>query len=234
MNILPNQLHNLYDTNSPFPHITIDNFIEDDLAVECYNELKDYRFWGYDDTKYSAEAQVNKFFTPWNDDNVQDIMTYMPSVWKALSYYNSPAFLDHLEKITGISGLISDWKFQGGGCHKTERGGRLSIHTDYQKHTETQLHRRLNMLVYLNPNWKDEWGGGLQLVDFETRKVSKVVSPKFRRMILFNTTNRSLHGHPDPISCPEHEARYSFALYYFTKDRPQHEISDDIAAIWYK
>ena len=227
------QLSPTYSMAVPYPHIIIDNFIETTIAKTCYYELVNYKYWDYDDSIYSEKDQINKFFTPSCHSNIQDIKQTMPAVWKMLSFYNSKLFLNYLEELTGINNLIADWSFAGGGCHKTTNGGKLSIHTDYQSHPENELHRRLNMLIYLSPNWQNEWGGDLQLVDFDSKQVIKKVSPKFKRMVLFNTTNKSLHGHPEPIQCPEHEARYSFALYYFTKDRPQHEISNDKTAIWY-
>jgi Rps23 Pro-64 3,4-dihydroxylase Tpa1-like proline 4-hydroxylase len=227
------QLSPTYSMANPYPHIIIDDFIESSIANTCYNEMENYKFWGWDGSKYSENHQVNKFFTPWSNENISNIQDYMPAVWKMLSYYNSRLFLNFLEELTGIKELLPDWSFTGGGCHKTTNGGRLAIHTDYQKHSENSLHRRLNMLIYLNPNWQSNWGGSLQLVDYNSKETIKNIFPKFKRMVLFNTTNKSLHGHPEPIICPEDEARYSFALYYFTKDRPTDEISTDAAAIWY-
>lgn len=226
-------LRTTYSMSIPYPHIVMDDFISTDMAKMCFNEMVNYNCWGWDDSLYSENDQVNKFFTPWCNDNIQDIESNMPAVWKMLNFYNSKSFLQNLEILTGIDNLIADWSFSGGGCHKTTNGGKLSIHTDYQSHPENGLHRRLNMLIYLNPNWQSEWGGDLQLVDFDSKEVIKKISPKFKRMVLFNTTNKSLHGHPEPIQCPDNEARYSFALYYFTKDRPSNEISNDKTAIWY-
>ena len=82
-----------------------------------------------------------------------------------LDQFNSETMVDFLEQLTGISGLIPDPHFWGGGLHQIERGGHLKVHSDFNWHEELLLDRRLNMIVYLNEDWDPEWGGGLELWD---------------------------------------------------------------------
>ena len=156
----------------------------------------------------------------------------MPAVWKCLQYFNSRPFLLFLEKLTGIKDLIADVDFEGGGIHKIKNGGRLELHSDYNKHPNKDIWRRINLLLYLTPNW--DYNGHLDLYEKEPLVKVKSILPTFNRAVIFNTTDDSIHGHPIPLVCPEEISRYSFALYYFTKDRPEHEKSNSKAAIWYK
>jgi len=186
---------------------------------------------GYEE--HARNSQVNKFYTPWCDDNIQDIKENMPVVWKVLQYYNSPPFLKFLTQLTGIEGLIADPVFNGGGCHKISNGGRLEIHSDYDRHIDNGLYRRINLLLYVTPDWKEEWGGNLELWTLDPFVKHKSIPPLFNRAVIFNTTYDALHGHPIPLSCPEDVHRYSLALYYFTQDRPEHEKSNSKSATWH-
>ena len=139
-------------------------------------------------------------------------------------FLNSQTFLEFLTELTGIDALIPDPYFEGGGFHQIKKGGFLKIHADFNKNKFTKLDRRLNVLVYLNKDWKEEYGGHFELWDKEMQHCVKKVLPVFNRMAMFSTTDYSWHGHPDPLSCPEGWSRKSLALYYYTNGRPQEEI----------
>jgi Rps23 Pro-64 3,4-dihydroxylase Tpa1-like proline 4-hydroxylase len=134
-------------------------------------------------------------------------------------------FVNFLEKLTGIEGLITDHTLNGGGLHQILRGGKLDIHADYNYHPITQLDRRLNVLVYLNENWHPGWGGNLELWNKDMSSCEKSIEPFFNRVVIFSTNDDSFHGHPDPLECPETESRKSIALYYYTNGRPESERS---------
>ena len=221
-----------YKSSKPFPHVIIDDLIPTADAQKCVNEMWEFKLWGSESNPIIATTkQVDKFFTPWCDDSVKDVENHMPTVWKYLQYFNSQPFLTELENLTGIKNLIADDVYSGGGVHKTLSGGKLSIHTDYSKHPTKSLYRRINLLIYLNPIWADDWGGTLQLLDHETKEKIVEVHPKMNTSVIFNTSIKSLHGNPDTVKCPPHIARYSLALYYFTKD--SFEDDDSTSAIWY-
>lgn len=224
-------LHTAYKSAKPFPHIIIDDFMDSFDAKFCSGEISRYMQWGHDSSDYSKQAQVKKYFTPWCDQNIEDIKRDMPMVWKYLQYYNSPQFLQQLEELTGIKGLIADDTFEGGGVHKIDSGGKLSVHTDYSKHPRKNLYRRINLLIYLNENWQSNWGGTLQLWDNDTKTLISEVQPEMNRAVIFNTTSTSLHGHPHPLNTPEGTSRKSIALYYFTEEPG--DDAETIAATWY-
>ncbi|MCB9262381.1 MAG: 2OG-Fe(II) oxygenase [Flavobacteriales bacterium] len=142
-----------------------------------------------------------------------------------MHFLNSEPFLNFLSELTGIENLMGDPYFEGGGCHQIKPGGYLKVHADFNKHKLTNLDRRLNVLVYLNQDWKEEYGGHFELWNTEMTKCEKKLLPLFNRMAMFSTTDFSYHGHPDPLKCPEGRSRKSLALYYYTNGRPAEEIN---------
>jgi hypothetical protein len=121
--------------------------------------------------------------------------------------------------------LVADSYYEGGGMHQIERGGKLAIHADFNKQGGTQLDRRLNVLLYLNEDWKDDYGGHFEMWNATMERCVKKVAPVMNRLVIFGTTDVSYHGHPDPLACPPTMTRKSLALYYYTNGRPAEEIS---------
>jgi hypothetical protein len=121
--------------------------------------------------------------------------------------------------LTTIQGLIPDPYFNGGGYHETAPGGKLGIHADFRVNEQLHLHRRLNVIVYLNEGWQEEWGGALELWDRQMKSKQREVAPLFNRCVIFNTDADSYHGHPDPLAAPAGVLRRSMALYYYTASK---------------
>jgi hypothetical protein len=144
-----------------------------------------------------------------------------------LHFLNSEPFLGFLQELTGIErALMPDPYLEGAGCHEIKPGGFLKVHADFREHPATGLDRRLNVLVYLNRDWDEEWGGHFELWDEEMQGAVKRIPPNFNTMAIFSTTATSYHGHPDPLRCPPDRSRRSLALYYYTNGRPEEESSD--------
>ena len=124
--------------------------------------------------------------------------------------------MSQLNELTRIKEpLISDPYLSGGGYHEIKTGGLLKVHADFNKHPKLDLDRRLNLLIYLNEDWKDEWGEALQLFEQDMDRAIQTVYPRFNTAVLFTTTDYTYHGHPDPLKCPEDRSRKSSA--YYTK-----------------
>ncbi len=134
----------------------------------------------------------------------------------AFAFFNSAPMLQFLEGVTNIRGLLPDPYFSGGGLHETSNGGLLGIHADFRVNESLQTLRRVNLLIYLNKDWQDAYGGKLELWDREMTAMVKSVTPIFNRCVIFNTDEDSFHGHPDPLTMPEGVTRRSIALYYYT------------------
>ena len=227
---LPKYIKTQYATAYPYPHTVIDNFMNEQFLNRAVNHLE-YVDWGYDDGEDGNSNQVKKLYSPYK---VGMENTMPEHVTNLLNFLNSKEVLTYLEELTGIPDLIADPGLYGGGVHRILTGGKLSVHADYNFHPITKLHRRVNLLLYLNKDWKEEWGGDLQLWNKDMSMCVKKILPIFNRAVIFNITSDAYHGHPGPLKSPEGIDRLSFALYYFTKERPIEEITDPHMAVWKK
>jgi hypothetical protein len=189
-----------YRAGKPFPHVVQDDFL-DRNTVERINKE-----WPADWHKESGRHNKK-----WSGATLPDSARY---VIDALS---TPKACEAIGSIVGIKGLIPDPNLFGGGLHCIPPGGFLKMHVDFNRHPNG-WHRRVNLLVYLNLRWQDEWGGHLELGARE-----KKIAPIGGRLVIFETNDNTWHGHPDPLTCPEDIQRRSLALYYYTPDAPKEQ-----------
>ena len=202
-----------YKTADPFPHTVVDDFLDAGLLRHVTAE---FAAMDRSDWRKSNNANERKL-------SKEDPRTFGPFTTKVISALNSGPFLEFLERLTGINGLIADPYLRGGGLHEIEAGGKLGVHADFNLYERLKVYRRLNLLVYLNSDWQDAWGGELELWTSDGKTKVKGVAPVFNRAVIFDTSNKSYHGHPHPLGCPEGESRKSIALYYYTTDYPYQE-----------
>jgi hypothetical protein len=127
-----------------------------------------------------------------------------------------PRFVGWLEEVTRISPIYADPSLNGGGLHEIYEGGYLNVHTDFNFHPETGRHRRLNILYYLNPTWQDEWEGRLELWPTDLSTPFVEIVPLMNRMVVFETSEISFHGHPKALRVPAGITRRSLATYYYS------------------
>ena len=199
-----------YGSASPFPHVVLDDFLPEQALDAVLAEFP-----------RPGEADWFAFDSPLERKLATKEDTPMgPATRNLLGELNSAAFIDFLERLTGIDGLVPDPHLVGGGLHQIERGGHLKVHADFNLHPRTGLERRLNVLLYLNRGWKEEYGGALELWSRDMQSCEARILPLFNRCVVFSTTSTSYHGHPEPLACPEGETRKSIALYYYSRDRP--------------
>jgi hypothetical protein len=199
-----------YRNNDPFPHIAIDGHFHLARIRQAAREVTDTA------TTLSPECYAQQGKRGQTDRNAMG-----PVTRGLFDELNSPAFLRWLESLTGIDNLIADPALYGGGIHRTGRGGFLKIHADFSWYERLKLYRRINVLLYLNEGWRDEWGGHLELWDCDMKGPVGRVAPVLGRMVVFNTDADSFHGHPEPLACPEDVSRNSLALYYYTAEPTQ-------------
>jgi hypothetical protein len=200
-----------YRQARPFPHAYFDGLFPAEVLDEVLGEFPapDQEGWlRFDSERERKLASVG-------DRSMGDATRHL------LAEFNSAAFIDFLQELTGIGGLVPDPHFEGGGMHQIMRGGHLDVHVDFNRHPATGLDRRLNVLLYLNREWEPAWGGELQLWSQNMKRCEQRIIPVFNRLVVFSTTERSFHGHPEPLSCPEDRSRRSLALYYYSKGRPE-------------
>ena len=219
LNDLALLLKNQYSFADPFPHIQIDNFFSDECLNSILNEFPDLSNLK-NSQNYKNQNEI-KFAN-------NDFKNFSEKMKTFFNFLNSETFLNFLQILTSINEkLIADEKLNGGGLHEIKTGGLLKVHTDFSKHPTNNFDRRVNVLIYLNKDWKKEYKGCLELWDKEMKECKQKILPSFNKMVIFSTTDFSNHGHPDPIDCPSDISRKSIALYYFSEGRPKEEVFDE-------
>jgi hypothetical protein len=211
-----------YGSAEPFPHTVIDDFLPLDLANRLLEEFPD-------PTRIDWKRQENPRSKKLSTEVLDEVNSF---TYQFLNHFNSPSTLRFLERLTGIKGLVPDPYFVGGGLHQIERDGYLKIHADFNMHPTLKLDRRINLLLYMNKDWKEEFGGHLELWDRTMSKCVKKVLPVFNRCVVFNTLDWAYHGHPEPLTCPPGWTRKSLALYYYTNGRPAEEKSAEHGTLY--
>ena len=201
-----------FQSAEPFQHAVIDNFLPDAVAQQIFDHYPkvDDKIVHHDNENTSRKLQPD----------VANMHPYVRAFAAALS---SREFLLFLETLTGVECLISDPYLFGGGAMISEKGDFLNIHQDFNWHYQLQLHRRVNALIYLTPDWKPEYGGDLELWD-ETKCIQKV-APLFNRLVVFATPGAN-HGQPEKMDVPEDIKRRVFSAFYYTS-RPSEATWDD-------
>jgi len=207
-----------YQSALPFPHIVIDDFFDEVLMDAVLSEFPDLsvkdgvlKFDGYNEKKLVGVGE-----------------SLFGDFTKRLCHFlNSQPFLEFLQELTGIKEqLLPDAYFVGGGHHEIKPGGFLKIHADFNKHFDSKLDRRINVLVYLNKDWTENYGGSFELWNKNMTKAEVKILPLFNRVAIFSTTSTSYHGNPDPVQCLPGNSRKSLAFYYYTNGRPEIENSN--------
>lgn len=199
-------------STDPFYHLVIDNFFDEKIAQAISEE-----FFDFDDPRwfyYNNPLEKKKTMNHW--------LHFPGESYRQFTFLCSDTFVRHLSNITGVSNLYPDVGLHGGGWHLHGQGQKLNVHKDYSIHPKLKLQRRLNLIVYLTPDWNPGWGGGLELWshDKETdqpKECRQRIDCIFNRAVIFDTTQNSWHGLPNPISCPENVYRKSLAVYYLTE-----------------
>ncbi|GAA4157048.1 hypothetical protein GCM10022217_16580 [Chryseobacterium ginsenosidimutans] len=203
-----------YKNAAPFPSISFDNFFNPEFLDEVLKEFPDL----------STQDAIN-----FNDPLQKKFAgkgekSFGPKTRELMYFLNSEPFLNFVNKLTGIEEVLyGDPYFSGGGLHEIKKGGLLKVHADFNKNPINGLDRRVNILVYLNKDWKEEYGGHFELWNDDLTKCETKIAPTFNTLAMFSTTSNSYHGHPDPLNCPEDRSRKSLALYYYSNGRPESE-----------
>ena len=204
----------------PVPHVVMDGLFSPALLQLVYADF-DRVNWG-DWRRYDNAQEVKRGTAPktWLGDASQ---LYFATI-------HSGRFIDFLEKISGIEGLIPDPALYAGGLHDIPTGGKFAMHIDFNQHSVTHLDNRLVFITYLNKNWRSSYGGALELWDVDENKFVTEVVPEFGRSVLYYHSSKSLHGHPKAICEPNGRPRRSAAAYFYSNGRPDGDgagISDD-------
>jgi hypothetical protein len=203
-------LREAFRTAQPFPSVCIDDFLEPGFALEVGRSFP------------RSSSAVGRTFDAVNErrkSQIVDPALFPPPVARLAEYCSSQEFRALLSDITGIPNLLWDPTFTGGGMHQTAAHGWLDVHVDFNRLESSGWYRRVNLLLYLNEDWHDEWGGRLELWDRDVRHRTHSIAPVLNRCVIFATSEISFHG-VTACTCPPDVVRRSFALYYYTKEPP--------------
>jgi len=205
------KLREEYMNAKPFEHIAIPNFLSEtaceQLAAEFPNPKDARHHWHRYNNPLEMKYALNEF-----DD--------LPVASKMFKLLSSPEILLKIRELTGIANLEADPHLHGAGLHAYPSGGKLDMHLDYGIHPITGKERRVNVILFLNKDWTEEFGGDLELWDAQLKTFSRVMPPKYNTAVIFRTCDISYHGLPFPLKCPAGMYRRSLAIYYVSERRP--------------
>lgn len=211
------ELTSAFLSGRPFNHVVIDNFFTPKIASQLAEDFPAYEstIWN---VYYNNAIENKKTCNHWDK--------FPNTTYNVFHYLCGSEFANIVSDITGNRSVQADIGLHGGGWHAHTRSGKLNIHLDYSMHPKLQLQRRYNLIVYVTPDWKSYWGGGLELWESDLSgqaiDLHTTIENKFNRAVLFDTTQNSWHGLPKELICPEGTTRQSLAVYYVAV--PEHDI----------
>jgi hypothetical protein len=221
-------LNNQFTTAEPFHHAAIDSFLDPAFCSQLIAEFPPFQ------NKYA----VNERGEVGRKSAIPTLARVSPGYARFDALMKDPDFLRLIERITGIGGLLYDPEYLGGGTHENLNGQDLDVHVDFNYHPTTHLHRRLNLIVFLNDHWEESWGGSLELLrnPWATGAQDvRSVLPVANRAVIFETTENSWHGFRRITLPPEEKiSRRSVAVYFYTKDRPSEQVAPSHATVYYQ
>lgn len=193
-----------FEQARPYKHIVIDNFLTEEVAHSLYDN-------------FPKMTELRKHYKGINENKSEgsSFNQYHGDFLKVLHGIKSPEFVKWMEEVVQIDDLLLPDDHRGAGVHQGKNGSFLDIHVDFSVHPILNMHRRLNLLIFLNKNWKSEYGGLLELWNEDVTVLEKEIVPAFNRAVIFECTETSYHGY-DVIKVPEGETRKSIYSYYYS------------------
>ena len=203
-------LHSQYVNAEPYEHVVIPEFLSEEFAELVFKELPD------------PDETWHVYDTPFEQKYLTSNQAKFPlHVKKLFEKINSNDFVEIIGKICGIDGMFSDPTMHAGGIHAYPRNGKIDIHLDYTIHPKTGKERRVSFMLYMNKNWKREYGGHLQLWKPDLSGYKEINSDLWNTAVIFKTSEQTYHGLPDKITCPIGMNRKVIGVYYLTEPRPE-------------
>lgn len=202
------ELHESFKSGKPYPHIIMDNFLDLDLA----NSLE---------SNFPSPEKLDIHYKGLNEKKSEgaDFSRFHPDFSTLKAYLMSPEFYEWTSKVTGIKDVFITDDNMGMGVHSGGDGSHLDIHVDFNIHPTANVHRRLNLLIYLNKDWKPEYNGSFELWNQDVTVCEKYVEPLFNRCVIFETSEISYHGYTKKLNLPEGVRRKSVYAYFYTHER---------------
>jgi len=214
-----------YASAAPYPHVVLDGFLGEPLARTLASVFPSANHPDWKRRDHPEQGARLGQLQRTGFSNVDGALRHL------LAELSGMAFLDFLESLTGIQGLIPDPHFRGAGLHLTLSGGHLAVHCDFNRDRFRSLTRRLTALYYLNPDWEPEWGGALELWNADATRCEQSILPQLDRLVVMAHGDTYWHGHPSPLKSPSHVGRAAVAAYFYTAETSA-DVPQAHSAIW--
>jgi Rps23 Pro-64 3,4-dihydroxylase Tpa1-like proline 4-hydroxylase len=217
-----------FATAQPFRHVVIEPFLDPQFCQELIAQFPPFE---------SGDAR-NERGELAGKSVIADIARLSPAYTRFDRLMRDGEFLSLMGRVTGIPGLLYDEDYAGGGTHENRDGQELDSHVDFNFHPRLGWHRRLNLILFLNPQWEEAWGGCLELLRepmADSGDAFKVVAPLANRAVIFETTESSWHGFRVIRTPPGRGiTRKSLAVYFYSHERPAAEIAPSHGTYYYQ
>lgn len=205
-----------FKDSPPYPHIIIDDFLKPEIADALFEN-------------FPTSQEMRKSYKNLNEQKSEGsgFDEYHPSFMQVKNELRTEKFIKFMEELTGIKDLILPDDHRGSGVHQGFNGSYLDVHVDFSIHPTLKKHRRLNLLIFLNKNWKEEYGGHCEFWDKDVKNLVNKALPSHNRAVIFECSQISYHGY-STIHIPEDESRKSFYSYFYTDVAPGVKYHDTI------
>ena len=181
----------------------LDNLLPDDIALKIYENFPESSQMvlkkSIREDKYVA-AQMNR---------------YNPILEEIIYAFQDKKIVDLVAEICNIKEAIPDDNLYAGGISMMGKNQFLNPHLDNSHDKDRECWRVLNLLYYVTPNWKEEYGGNLELWPNGLKQSQITLHSKFNRLIVMATHNNSLHS-VSPVTFEGF--RCCVSNYYFSKN----------------
>lgn len=233
LNSIAQSMASDYQGADPFPHAVIDDLFPPSVLEGLLQEIPETIVG--DNGCHPDHFKCNRAKPEdyqYHKSSINKEESLGPFTRQVILFMMSNVFLEFLKQLTGVRGLLADPTMGGGGVHLTAPGGKLDLHADFNAFPGPKLDRRVNVFLFLNPDWPDEYGGHLELWNADVSQCGQRIAPKLGRLVVFSTSDFSHHGHPKPLTAPPGRIRRSLALYYYTNGRPKSDCLNGVCPIY--
>ena len=203
------ELRTQFQAGKPYPHVVIDNFFDPEILRRLIADFPSQG--GRDWIQYDTQNEIKA-----TSRGIADLSLFTQAFFLQICAEPMMEFLRH---VTGHADLVPDPLFHGGGLHESPRGGwaeracRLDAASGAAAGPAAQPDHLSQRRLGPGLGRRARPGRPRQ-----ARRPAPAWSPLFNRAVIFETNDETLHGFPDPMTCPVDITRKSVSLFYWSPD----------------